>query len=95
MKEVKPVLKFDGEITPDDELAVEIYINSDVDIKVKTNVVTGEDGAELTDDQIAEITVDVFRGVLSALEEYRKGPQGSEPDEDTQQMNVYMLRSTE
>jgi len=95
MHEVKPVLNFDGEITPDDKLAIEIYTNADVDIKVKTNVVTGENGTELTDDQIVEITVDVFQAVLSALKEYGEGKQEIESSEDALQMNVYLMRTVD
>ena len=93
MKEIKPVLKFDGEITPDDKLAIEIYSNADVDIKVKTNVVTGEDGKDFTDDEIMETTVGVFRAILSALEEYAAQQCELNSEEETQQMNVYMMRA--
>ena len=95
MKKVNPVLKFDGKIMPDDRLAIEIFTNSDVDIKVKTNVVTGEDGNELTDEQIEEITVDVFGAVLGAIKAYGQGKQDYEADGDAQPMNVYLLRATD
>lgn len=78
MKEVKPVLKFDGVIGPDDRPAIEIYTNSDVDVKVKTNIVSDENGDPLSDQVVVDIGMTYFErhSTHSAI----MSPSSSDPD---------------
>ena len=95
MKQVKPVLKIEGEIKPDDELAMEIYINSDVDVKVKINVVSDESGDPLPDQAVVDVAYDLIRAVLATLSENVSDQIASESGEEGPQTSVSVYRSTE
>ena len=85
----------DCEISPEDKLAIEIYTNSEVDIKVKVNVVSDENGAPLADQEILDIAHDLLRAVLATLSENVSELTQSQLEENGADVTVSIHKATE
>jgi hypothetical protein len=85
----------DCEITSDDKPAIEIFSNSCVDIKVKINVVSDENGDPLPDQVVVDTAHELLQAVIAVLSENVSDQTLSQPEEDRTQITVTVFRSTE